>query len=462
MEEKHFPPSTRLACYPRVSTEEQKRRGLSIEAQAVALRAWADRNGIKQVTFYNDAGNSARKPYHKRPAMVRLLEDVKAGKIDLIIFTKLDRWFRNIAEYYKVQEILDQHGVSWKAVQEDYDSSTASGRLKINIMLSVAQDEADRDSERIRSIMDSKRERREPLSGHVPTGYRIEGKKIVKDPETEAGIAAFFESFLAFRSVERARAAAAEKGVSISYQLASSMLAKTAYYGYYSGVEGMCPAYITLEQFQQIQASRRRTERRTEGDRTYLFTGLVFCAQCGRRFGSRAHMYYTRQGGRRECVSYNCPGRYHHNDCENRVNIREAAIEEYLLENVGRELERYCYELERMAAAGPPPRDFDVERKQIKKKLSRLKDLYLNDIIDLELYRKDYEALNGELDALTAEEGRTPVRVSDPSRLLEMFSDGWQEMYQLLRREDKQAFWRMGIERIVVGTDRGIAVSFRT
>ncbi|MDE6902194.1 MAG: recombinase family protein, partial [Lachnospiraceae bacterium] len=108
-----FPPTTRLACYPRVSTEEQKLRGLSIEAQTEALQAWADRNGIKDVTFYNDAGNSARKPYNKRPAMLRLLSDVRAGRIDLIIFTKLDRWFRNIAEYYKVQEILERHNVVW-------------------------------------------------------------------------------------------------------------------------------------------------------------------------------------------------------------------------------------------------------------------------------------------------------------------------------------------------------------
>ncbi len=85
-----FSPSTRVACYPRVSTEEQKLRGLSIEDQTVALRTWAEQNGMKDITFYNDAGNSARKPYNKRPAILRLLADVQAGKIDLIIFTRLD------------------------------------------------------------------------------------------------------------------------------------------------------------------------------------------------------------------------------------------------------------------------------------------------------------------------------------------------------------------------------------
>lgn len=456
-----FPPTTRLACYPRVSTEEQKLRGLSIEAQMAALQAWADQNGMKDVTFYNDAGNSARKPYNKRPAMVRLLEDVQAGKIDLIIFTKLDRWFRNIAEYYKVQEILERHNVVWKAIQEDYDTSTASGRLKINIMLSVAQDEADRDSERIRTVMEAKRERREPVSGHVPTGYKIEGKKIVKDPELEQGITAFFKSFLTYRSIERARTAAAEHGAAISYQLASTMLAKTAYYGFYSGVEDMCPAYITKEEYERIQASRRKIERKTEGDRVYLFSGLVVCSECGRRFGARAHRYYLRDGGCGESIGYNCPGRYHHNDCPNTVNIRETAIEKYLLSNVSMELERYCYSLEHMGAGGQNVRDFQEERAKLKKKLSRLKDLYVDDIIDLELYRKDYQKLNAQLEELAVEESMQPPKPPSTDRLRAMFSTGWEQLYEQLGRKDRQAFWRLALDRIVVYPDRKIKASFR-
>ena len=456
-----FPPATRLACYPRVSTEEQRLGGLSIEAQTAALQAWADQNGVNDVTFYSDAGNSARKPYNKRPAMLRLLADVQAGKIDLIIFTKLDRWFRNIAEYYKVQEILEQHNVVWKAIQEDYDTSTASGRLKINIMLSVAQDEADRDSERIRTVMAAKRERREPCSGHVPTGYRIKGKRIVKDPETEAGVTAFFESFLTYHSIERARDAAAEQGVTISYQLASSMLAKTAYYGHFSGVDDMCPPYITKEQHQQIRAARRKTERKTAGDRTYLFSGLVVCSECGRRFGARAHTYYLSGGGMRESIGYNCPGRYHHNDCSNTVNIRETVIENYLLSNMSAELEQYCYELECAAASSHPVRDFAEERTKLRKKLSRLKDLYLDDMIDMDMYRRDYEALNAQLNDLAAEESKQPAPPPSTGHLRAIFSSGWEELYAQLSREDKQAFWRMGIDRIVVYPNRKIGTFFR-
>lgn len=216
---------SRVFLYVRVSTEEQAVHGLSVEAQTAALTQWAQAAGHQVAGIYTDAGVSARKPASRRPELQRLLEDIRSGKGDLIAFTKLDRWFRNIAEYYKVQEILEAHKVSWKAIQEDYDTATASGRLKVNIMLSVAQDEADRASERIKAVFESKRQRLEPLTGNCPTGYKIEGKKLVKDPETEEAVTAFFQKFLACGSVSVTQSYVLETfGMRIEYQLASKML----------------------------------------------------------------------------------------------------------------------------------------------------------------------------------------------------------------------------------------------
>ena len=153
------------ALYIRVSTQEQTIHGLSLEAQRASLEAWAKKNQKKIVGVYADEDISARKTASQRPSLQRRLREVEAGNVDLIVFTKLDRWFRNIAEYYKVQEILEAHNVNWKTILEDYDTSTASGRLKINIMLSVAQDEADRTSERIKVVFESKQ-----AKGELPAG----------------------------------------------------------------------------------------------------------------------------------------------------------------------------------------------------------------------------------------------------------------------------------------------------
>ena len=151
----------RAALYPRVSSEEQVLHGHSLQAQEDALIDYANAHNMKIVGIYRDEGNSARKPALKRPVMLELLDDVKAGKIDRILFIKLDRWFRNVREYHKVQAILEEHNVTWQATQEDYSTATADGRFKVNIMLSVAENEADRTSERIRFVMASKLKRKE-------------------------------------------------------------------------------------------------------------------------------------------------------------------------------------------------------------------------------------------------------------------------------------------------------------
>ena len=121
----------RVFLYVLVSTEEQAVHGLSIEAQTAALEGWARANRHRVVGVYTDAGISARKPASKRPELQRLLADARAGKGDLIVFTKLDRWFRNIAEYYKVQEVLEACRVDWKTIHEDYDTSTRSEERRV-------------------------------------------------------------------------------------------------------------------------------------------------------------------------------------------------------------------------------------------------------------------------------------------------------------------------------------------
>ena len=462
MKTTEFTPAVRIAAYIRVSTEEQAVHGLSIGAQRDALDSWAAQNQVRIVDCYIDAGISARKPASKRPELQRLLADVRAGKIDQIVFTKLDRWFRNLAEYYKVQEILEAHRVDWRTIHEDYDTSTASGRLKINIMLSVAQDEADRTSERIKAVFDAKKERREPCTGKVPTGYKIEGKKIVKDPESEAAVACFFESFLECRSIEKARRKVQERfGVLYSYYLARNMLYKEAYYGRFEGVDDMCPAYITKAQYDEICANRRRTERKANADRVYLFTGLIFCPQCGRRFGAHTNVYTQKSGAVNDGIAYNCRGRYNNGDCINGVNVRECVIESYLLENVDAELEKLAFEMERSASADQPVRNYTQERARLQKKLSRLKDLYVDAIIDLELYRKDYTALTAELDALAAEEKKAATPVPSAARLQSIFPLGWQELYKYLERADRQAFWRSAVDKILIHPTRQITISFR-
>lgn len=437
----------RVFLYVRVSTEEQAIRGLSIEAQTEALEAWARENRHKVVGIYTDAGISARKPASKRPELQRLLDDVKSGKGDLVVFTKLDRWFRNIAEYYKVQEVLEKNHVDWRTIHEDYDTSTASGRLKINIMLSVAQDEADRTSERIKSVFEVKRQKLEPLTGNCPTGYMIEGKKLVKDPEKEKAVESFFKKFLACGSVSVAQREALENGLRIEYQLASKMLDSPAYYGYYYNMDGMTPPYITRDEFEKIQSMRQRTVRKTIKNRVYLFTGIAVCGECGFHLGARTNT-------RNKVPMYNCPGHYiKRSGCENRTNLSERKIEQYLVDRVDDAFLEAKIQVEVREKSGSR-KSYKSEIASTRSKISKLKDLYLNDLITLEEYKEDHFELTKKLDELIEKD--KPLKRPDLSKVSSLLSSGWKDVYMDIPKDGKREFWLALVKQIRIYPDRHI------
>lgn len=155
-----------VALYVRVSTEEQALNGDSLRTQREELTKYAITNGFHIFGIYEDDGFSATNL--KRPALQRLLKDIEQNKINRILITKLDRLSRGVRNYYKILDTLDEHGVFWQTVFEKYDSSTANGRLHINIMLSVAENESAQTSERIRSVFKTKLENKEIIAGKLP------------------------------------------------------------------------------------------------------------------------------------------------------------------------------------------------------------------------------------------------------------------------------------------------------
>lgn len=438
----------KAALYIRVSTEEQARHGLSLGEQRANLEAYAKSHGMTVVGVYEDAGISARKPYKKRPELLRLLEDCEAGKVDVILFIKLDRWFRNVGNYYAVQDILDRCGVSWQATQEDYETQTAAGRLKVNIMLSVAQDEADRASERIKFVFEGKRARREPLTGNTPTGYRIQGKTMEKDPETEKAVAAFFQKFLACGSVSETQAyVLAEYGLRIEYQLASKMLNSPVYYGHYYGVDGMAPAYITQDEFVRIAAMRKHTVRKVTRNRTYLFSGLIVCGECGAHLGGRTNV-------RNRVPLYNCPGHYiKRSGCPSKTNMSESKIEAYILDTLEFKVREAKISAENQRQK-TKEKDFRAEIAALKSKRGKLKELYLNDLLSIDEYKRDLQNFNDQIADLEKKQEAIPK--ADFSKLDQLLSGNWRGIYQDLPKDKKRDFWRIIMKEIRVYADRHV------
>lgn len=423
----------RVALYIRVSTEEQRIHGLSIDAQTQALDAWAAAEHAHVIGRYVDAGITARKKAFHRPALQRLLDDVRADRIDVVVFTKLDRWFRNIAEYYKVQEVLEAHNVCWKATQEDYETTTASGRLKVNIMLAVAQDEADRTGERIKAVFESKKLRNEPISGKVPFGYKIDGKRIVPDPDTAPIAQDIFRQYVACRSIMSLRKYTMDKHGMVYSPTGLKMFLSN---DRYIGRSGLCEPIIDRGTFDTTQASIRERGQRNSArsDRVYLFTGLVYCAECGNRLSAhtvdRRYIYYR-------CTKYE---KLHL--CAHKKRTSEIILEDWLTKNLLHKVEEFNARAKSVAASRP-------DETKIKRKMEKLKDLYLNDLIDRSAYEAEYIALRDALSVMDAPESQ-PVDVAALRAAM--------SAYKTLSRLDQKEFWGRVIKRITITNSDGFSI----
>ncbi len=433
----------KAALYIRVSTEEQAQHGLSVEAQTAALREWAKKEKVKVVGEYIDAGFSARKPASTRPELQRMLNDVRAGKVELIVFTKLDRWFRNIAEYYKVQEVLESNNTSWKAIHEDYETVTSSGRLKVNIMLAVSQDEADRTSERIKRVNERKKEKREALCGRAPLGYKIENKKYVIDEEKAPIMRDVFSFYLQCHSLYTTqRYMSSHHGITRDITTLRRILTNPIYKGEMYNDSEYCQPLISVDMFNQVQETIKNRATRNSGTirgNVYLFKGLLKCADC--------KSVMTGAMGRNNHY-YRCSKHIQCGTCTRHTHVRESVLEKYMIENVLSECYAYNVQLEKRGKAQPQKDEATIRRKMIK-----LKDLYLNDLIEKADYEKDYTALKAELEDMQKVIIPEPININALRDVI--------KVYESLERAEKRAFWNLTIKEIVSYPDGTFSFTLR-
>ena len=445
-------PVRRVALYARVSTEEQARHGFSIEAQLDNLHEWAKQNGHTVAGVYIDNGVSARKPAAKRPELQRLLADLDAKQIELIAFTKLDRWFRNVREYHKTAEILDAHGVAWQAVQEDYETVTATGRFKVNIMLAVAEDEADRTSERIKTVFENKVTRGEVITGKTPIGYRIENKHLVPDEQADIARDMFRHYETHGSTLLTMRYMRDTYNLPVHQHTIAWALRNTIYKGEYRGNPNYCEPLIPVEEFETVQRMlEKRSSKVSPVGRVFLFSGLLTCSVCGHAMT----VLYAGCNSKRNYAYYRCSqyAIYHH--CEHKASVSEYAFEKWLLENISAQLEEQHAKWLMTSAEKPKSM---VDRTAILRKLDKLKDLYVNDLITMEQYRADYDRYNQQL-AKAAEETATPA--PDYERLRSLLAADFQQEYEEYTREERRIFWHSIIEKIELDVDNTPTIYFK-
>lgn len=455
MKKQNEPPAiTRVALYIRVSGEEQKVKGLSLEAQQERLESFAKEKGWIITGIYIDAAKTARKNMHKRLEFQRMMESVKRNEVDILLFCRLDRWFRSVADYYKVMDVLNAHNCEWKTVDEEYDTTTANGRLYINVKLSIAQNEADICGERIDVVFDSKIEHGTVISGSCPFGYRVNEEKRIEICKDEAVIVqdAFdhYEKTVSQRgTIKYIRET---YGVNWCEMTFRRMLQETLYTGIYdrSGRrnEHFCPSIIEKEQFERVQELLKRNARYAPSGKVYIFTSIITCAECGHKMvGCKSRDFYY----------YRCNQHFKRGRCTHNHSFREDHIEKWLFENLKKEVNKYNMEYEKKAEEKRRISS-GREKAALKSKLSKLKELYMNDLIDIEEYKKDYQIYSTALQNIEEPKEEKAPDFKNIERIME---GGFMEIYSGLSREDKRTFWRTTIKEIKVDNDQNIvSISF--
>jgi len=175
----------KAVIYTRVSTEEQSREGVSLDNQLLKCRLQAELGDMEVVAEVEDAGKSAKSL--NRAGVQKVLEMAKRGEIDALVIYKLDRLTRNVGDLSRVLALLNRHHVSLISVKDSLDTTTASGRMVIHMLGTIAQWERETIGERVADALSHKRTQGQRYTNVIPFGYsNVEGNLVEVAEEQNA------------------------------------------------------------------------------------------------------------------------------------------------------------------------------------------------------------------------------------------------------------------------------------
>jgi DNA invertase Pin-like site-specific DNA recombinase len=198
--------AVRCAIYTRVSTDsglDQEFNSLDAQYDAASayIRSQAHAHWTLVRARYDDGGFSGGST--DRPALQHLLADVTSRRVNVIVVYKVDRLTRSLADFAKLVELFDAHGVSFVSVTQQFNTTTSMGRLTLNVLLSFAQFEREVTSERIRDKVAASKRKGLWVGGMVPLGYELKDGKLLIVREEAEQVRTIFKRYLELGSVNR-------------------------------------------------------------------------------------------------------------------------------------------------------------------------------------------------------------------------------------------------------------------
>jgi site-specific DNA recombinase len=349
----------RCAIYTRKSTEEGLDQDFnSLDAQREAAEAYIQSQAHAGWTAlsarYDDGGYSGSNL--DRPALQRLLDDIRAGHIDCVLTHRVDRLSRSLLDFARLMETFEQHQVAFVSVTQHFHSGTSMGRLVLNVLLSFAQFERELIAERTRDKMAAARRKGKWAGGLPVLGYDVDvsSKKLVINEEEAVRVRAIFVLYLQHRGFLPVLAELARRGWPTKQTRTDEgrvhggrpftrsslyrLLTNVTYVGqvrYRNEIHpGEQPAIVDSQTWQEVQALLAHNgPGRTGTVRTpseALLQGLLFCRPCGYAMtpaqvsrGNRRYRYYTCSAAQRKGW-HTCPSK----------SLPAAAAERYILEQI--------------------------------------------------------------------------------------------------------------------------------
>lgn len=435
----------RAAGYIRVSTAEQATKGLSVETQIAEIENYAKLNNMRLEGIYIDRGITARKALEKRVDFMRMMKDVQSGRVNHIIVLRLDRFFRNVYDYHKMMnEYLEPNKCDWSAVKESYTTANTNGRLMINLRLSIAEQECDTDSDRIKDVFANRIKNGYAISTALPFGFKVVDHRVVIDEEKRAIVEDMLNYVELCGSVRGTLQYVKNvHNVSFCYESLSRLFKNPLLYGSYRGNDNYCEAYMSKARFDNMRRLLDMNVRQRKNSYTdFIFTGMLKCDECNYRLAARRDPKHT---------YYRCSNHYAHFRCNNRRFTNELYIEDYLLKNIKELVTEHILRTEK---EGQKKKPIKGNRQAIEKKLKKLNDLYMNDFIDMDQYKQEHELLQSQI--IDAPQDQP----NDVTFLKEFLESNYGVSYHTMTAQQKRALWRSIIKEIRILDGKIVSVVF--
>lgn len=435
----------KAALYIRVSTVEQATEGFSIRAQNQRLLSYVDSQGWTLFDTYIDDGKSAKDT--KRPQLQRMMEDIKHGKIDVVLVYRLDRLTRSVLDLYKILEYLESHNTKFKSATEVYDTTTATGRLFLTLVAALAQWERENLSERVQMGIERMVDEGKHRGGRLPYGYKYENKEIVIDEQAAEIVRKIFELYVNGKGIttisqQLNKDGHKRNGFEFEHSFIMRALTRRTYIGELTYKDksnvGLHPPIIDEATFYQVQTiiESRKQKHPQQVASKFIFAGVLYCARCGNRMTGR-----NLRGRGPTYKMYQCNGRIK-GLCDMSY-LREDLIEDKFISELEKIIIRQKEIAERVMNEGDHSEKVSAlyrELENVKERKKKWQLAFANDAISLEDLKERNEEDERKMMQIKRdiEDIETSLNVDDGSLLLEV-KKNWHDLDIYQRKVNAQS-----------------------